>query len=271
MAEPTDPRDINRQAQEIWDRNAPFWDSYMGEGRAFQKVLIGPATERLLGLQAGEEVLEVACGNGGFARRMAQLGARVVASDFSSQFLQLARQRTTQNAERIEYRLIDATDQEQVLALGRRRFDAAVCIMGLMDMAVVEPLLAGLAGVLKPGGRFVFSVMHPCFNNTAGCSMVAEQEDREGELITVYFVKVTKYVRPSIAKGLGIVGQPVPQYYFHRPLSVLFGACFEAGFLLDGLEEPTFGEEGDPQRPFSWAHYREIPPVLVARMRLRKE
>ena len=101
--------------------------------------------------------------------------------------------------------------------------------------------------------------------------MAIEEEDKDGELITVYSVKVSKYIRPSIAKGLGIIGQPAPQYYFHRPLSVLLDTCFRAGFCLDGLEEPVFDQAMEGKRPLSWVNYKEIPPVLVARVRLMKE
>jgi hypothetical protein len=83
-------------------------------------------------------------------------------------------------------------------------------------------------------------------------------------------VKVARYIRPSTAKGLGIIGQPVPQRYFHRPVSVLFDTCFSAGFVLDGLEEPVFDQPVETTRPFDWANYKEIPPVLVARMRLQQ-
>ena len=85
---------LNREVREIWDRNADYWDERMGEGNAFQRVLIGPAQERLLELQPDEVVLDNACGNGQFARRMAELGAQVVASDISERLIEHARTRT---------------------------------------------------------------------------------------------------------------------------------------------------------------------------------
>lgn len=259
---------LNRETRDIWDRNAEWWDDRMGEGNDFQRILIGPATERLLELRPGETVLDIACGNGAFARRMAQLGAQIVAFDFSERFLARAKGRSAEHVDRIDYRLIDATDEAQLLALGKRRFDAAVCTMALMDMATIEPLISALSQLLKSGGRFVFSVMHPCFNNADGSQMVVETEDRQGEIIRVYSVKVSKYIQPSVAKGIGIIGQPVPQYYFHRPIRVLFNICFGAGFVLDGIEEPVFDQPTEGTSPFGWANYKEIPPVLVARMRL---
>jgi 2-polyprenyl-3-methyl-5-hydroxy-6-metoxy-1,4-benzoquinol methylase len=261
-----DVKALNQEARTIWNQNAAFWDERMGDGNAFQRQLVGPATERLLDLHPGEQVLEIACGNGVFARRLAQLGAQVLASDFSEGMLERARARTTEHADRIEYRLLDATDEAQLLSLGQRRFDAAVCNMALMDMAAMEPLLSALARLLKVGGRFVFSVTHPCFNTT-GCARMVEEIDRDGELITTYSVKVSRYRGLTQARGQGIIGQPTPQYYFERTLSALFTACFRAGFVLDGLEEPAFEQPGR-ERAIDWANYHEIPPVLAARLRL---
>jgi 2-polyprenyl-3-methyl-5-hydroxy-6-metoxy-1,4-benzoquinol methylase len=124
-----------------------------------QRTLIAPITERLLDLKRGERVLEIACGNGAFARRMAALGARVVACDFAEMFVERAQARTVENADRIEYRVVDATDEAALLALGAQSFDAAVCTMGLMDMPEIDPLLRALSQLLKPRARVVFAVM----------------------------------------------------------------------------------------------------------------
>ena len=258
---------LTRETQRIWDQKAEFWDAQMGEGNQHHRVLIGPAAERLLAVQPDELVLDVACGNGVFARRLAELGARVVATDFSQRFLERAAARTVEHRDRIEYRLIDATSEDQLMSLGERRFDAAVCNMALMDMTTIQPLFKALSRLLKERARFVFSVPHPCFNLSGG-KMVVEQEDRDGELVTVYAMKVSNYLQPTQERGMGMVGEPEPHYYFHRPLHELFSACFQAGFALDGLEEPAFGEEHRNERPFSWANFSGIPPVMVARMRL---
>ena len=261
--------ELSQEVRGIWDRNAAFWDERMGEGNDWHRLLIAPAQERLLALQRDGLVLDVACGNGQFARHMARLGARVLASDVAPQMIEHARVRTTEHADRIEYRVLDGTSREQLLALGERRFDAAVCTMALMDMAAIEPLLAGLSRLLKVGGRFVFSVPHPCFNSMAPrMKKVVEIEERDGEIITEYAIKVSSYIRPTVAKGVAMRGQPAAQYYFERPLSLLFEACFRANFALDGLVEPVFELPPRSERPDSWENYAEIPPVLVARMRL---
>ena len=72
---------------------------------------------------------------------------------------------------------------------------------------------------------------------------------------------------PFSAKGIGIVGQPVPQTYFHRPLHALLEPFLRNGLVLDGLEETAFTDPSNARGPLSWDHYPEIPPVLVVRLR----
>ncbi len=99
---PVDSHELNENVRKIWDHNAAFWDEKMGEGNLTQRFLVGPATERLLELRPGQLVLDVACGNGVMARRLAQLGAQVVACDFSPALIERARERSTDYADRIE-------------------------------------------------------------------------------------------------------------------------------------------------------------------------
>jgi SAM-dependent methyltransferase len=264
-ADHDEARRLVPETQAIWDAKATFWDARMGDGNTFQRVLVGPAVERLLAVRPGETVLDVACGNGVFARRLAALGARVVATDFSERFLELARARSADLGESIDYRLADATDEAQLLAFGEGRFDAVVCAMALMDMPTVEPLLRAARRLLVPGGRFVFAIPHPAFNSNA-TRLGIEEEDRAGELVETRSVRIAGYLGLPPGKGTGMAGEPVPHWYFHRPLGELLGACFAAGFVLDGLEEPAFGPEAAGPAALSWENFPGIPPVLVARL-----
>ena len=259
---------LNRESREIWDAKAAFWDDRMGDGNLFQQMLVGPAAERLLNVQADQTILDVACGNGVFARRLGALGARVVATDFSQRFLDLAAARGPEVADRIEYRLVDATDETALLGLGDGRFDAAVCNMALMDMPVIEPLFRALTRLLRPGAPFVFTVQHPAFNSNA-VRFGLEEDESTGIVTVMRYVRLAEYLRVPPGKGAGMPGDPEPHWYFHRPLGELLGACFAAGFVLDGLEEPAFRPEDASGPPLSWTRYTEIPPVLVARLRVR--
>jgi SAM-dependent methyltransferase len=257
--------ELARESRDLWDENARWWDAKMGEGNDWHQLLIAPAVEKLLDIQPGERVLELACGNGQFARRLANLGARVVACDSSPAFLDCARLRTCEPPDRIEYRLIDLTFEGQLAVLGAGEFDAAVCNMALMDIASITPMLRAVRRTLKAGGRFVFSLPHPCFN-TNGTTLMVERDDYEGDGIVTFSVRVRKYLGLAPQKGIGIAGQPQPHYYFHRPLHTLLGTCFAAGMMLDGLEEPAFTTA--PDFAPRWDNCQEIPPVLAARLRV---
>jgi SAM-dependent methyltransferase len=256
------------ETQAIWESKAEFWDARMGEGNAFQLVLIGPAVERLLLVRSGERVLDVACGNGVFARRLARLGARVTATDFSPRFLELARDRSAVSGEEIDYRLADATDETQLVALGEGEFDAVVCNMALMDMPEIAPLFRAVRRLLRPSGRFVFAVPHPAFASNA-VSHLMEMEDRAGDLVEWRSLRLRDYLHVPPGKGAGMPNEPAPHWYFHRPLAELLGACFAAGLVVDGLEEPAFGPEHQvPEKPLSWLNFADFPPVLAVRVRL---
>lgn len=262
-------RELSGEAGAIWEQNAGFWDDYMGDaGNDFYRQLIQPTVTDLLAVQPGEQVLEIACGNGNFARHLAELGAFVVATDISPTFIERAQGYPAKFADRVMYQVLDATDEAQLMVLGAKQFDTAVCNMGLMDIPTIEPLLLTLTKVLKGNGRFVFSLMHPCFQ-PPGMSKIVEQVDDAGELVTQYALKLTRYSQPEAHKGLGVRGQPAAQYYFHRPLNNLFRLCFKAGFVIDGLEEPVFDLAAQPNRPFSWTNFTQIPPVLAVRLQLR--
>jgi SAM-dependent methyltransferase len=253
-------------ATDPWSANAAFWDAHMGDaGNEWHLRLIRPAVERLLGPVAGERVLDVACGNGLFARRLTELGAHVTATDVSEPMLEHARRHETEETAGIEYRLCDVTDGEALRGLGPGAFDAVVCTMALMDIPEIAPLASALPRLLTAGGRFVFSITHPCFNRL-GTRFVAESEYDAGELVSRRGLLISRYLTPETGEGVAIEGQPANQLYFDRPLSLLFAPFFAAGLALDALEEPAF-PEGEAGSGLGWKGMPELPPILVARLR----
>jgi hypothetical protein len=94
-----------------------------------------------------------------------------------------------------------------------------------------------------------------------------ERHDIGGEPVEEYFVRVCRYAEAMTTKGRALAGQPLPHYYFHRPLEVLLGTFFAEGFVLDGLEEPAYGTNADVAKLFQMV-YQKIPPALAARLRL---
>jgi hypothetical protein len=138
--------------------------------------------------------------------------------------------------------------------------------MGMMDMPTVDPLLQSLKKILKPQGRFVFSLPHPCFTSP-GSKLTAELSSDAGKMRQIFGLFIQNYIECTTELSSGLTNQPRPHYLFHRPLSAILKSCFDAGWRMDGLEEPVFPENGGGKNPFSWNKRPRIPPVIVIRLR----
>lgn len=261
-------------AAAAWQANAACWDETMGEGNAFVNALIWPATERLLEVAPGQRVLDAACGNGLYARRLAARGCEVVAFDVAPELIRRARLRTeaASLSERITFAVCDGTDAEAIVALvGASSLDAAVCHMALMDMPEVRPLFDAMARALKPGAPLIFSVSHPCLNHPRTHHLVRGHEV-DGRPVTQQVMEITAYATPYTVQTVALSHQPHTNPFFHRPLHALLGEAFAAGLVCDGIEEPTFAPAPADETPRAgWnGHFVEFPPVLVCRVRAPK-
>lgn len=128
-------------SKERWEKNAEFWDDYMGnDSNSFHREIVRPDTEKLLSIKKEDLVLDIACGNGNFSKRLAELGAKVVAFDYSSKMIKHAEKRCNEYEDKISFSILDATDYNSLVGLGRGNFDKAVANMALMDIATIDPL-----------------------------------------------------------------------------------------------------------------------------------
>lgn len=98
----------------------------------------------LLNPKSDELILDLGCGDGALTEKIATVGSAVVGVDSSLAQLRAAQQR----------RLRAAVMNGERLAL-KRRFDAVFTNAALHWMKRPELVVEGVAGCLKPGGRFV--------------------------------------------------------------------------------------------------------------------
>ena len=258
------PEWYNGQSKDQWNQKALFWDEMHGDaGNWFHKTLVEPSVLQLLELQAGEKVLDLACGNGVLARRCSQLGAVVTACDFSDALIRLAKARSSSC---IEYQVVDATDKDALLALGK--FDAISCTMALMDISTIEPLFQAVPQMLNPGGRLVVSTAHPAFNSNNPV-FVAELSDEAGALKVQHSLKLSSYFNIPPVLSMGAKKEPCAHFYYHRTLQEMLMPAFSTGQLfLDAFLEPTFPPEvAAPMQLKCWVNTPTIPPVVTFRLR----
>lgn len=120
----------------------------------------GVATRQLLaalGDVRGQRVLDLGCGEGHVARRVHAAGGQVAALDLSSELLRIARARGAG----IEYIHGDAQD---LRAFPDATFDIVYSNLALMDIPDLCAVYREVRRVVRAGGRFVFTLVHPCFS-----------------------------------------------------------------------------------------------------------
>lgn len=115
-----------------------------------------PRVAELLSDPAGLSILDLGCGTGRHALRLAASGAHVTAIDFSEGMLARARAR----AANLPIRFL-AHDLTRRLPFPDSSFDRVVCCLVLDHIPELAPLFAEMRRVCRTRGFAVISVMHP--------------------------------------------------------------------------------------------------------------
>jgi SAM-dependent methyltransferase len=221
-------------SRDWWDGDA---DAYQAEHGAFlgdADFLWCPeglreADARLLGPVAGRRVLELGCGAAAAARWLATEGARVVATDLSAGMLRHAVAGAGRSGVRVPLVQADAL----ALPLRSESFDTVCTAFGAVPfVADSAALMREVFRVLRPGGRWVFSVTHPM-------RWIFLDDPGEGGLVAVhsYFDR-----RPYVETGPDGVPTYVEQ---HRTLGDRVREIVAAGFALRDLVEPEWPDGHD--------------------------
>jgi toxoflavin synthase len=208
-----------------------------------------------LGNLEGKKVLDVACGEGFYARKLQQCGAgEVVGIDLSEAMIRLALNQESRHPLGITY-LVEDARTERV----QQEFDLAVSAWLLVYARNQAELLAmcrGLASRLKPGGRFVTFTGNPnlySFRNADyrkyGFSITLTDRVYEGAPIVW-----TVYLDDSSFK--------IENYYL--PMTAYETAFIEAGFhdFKVHLPEVSPHPQGVDDEAF-WLDYLAHPPAVL--------
>ena len=110
-----------------------------------------PAARELVdacAISAGQEVLDVAAGNGNLAVLAAREGAAVVASDLTPAMVELGKMRTETEGLDVEWVVADAED----LPFEDDRFDCSASVFGAMFAPRPEVVAREMFRVVRPGG-----------------------------------------------------------------------------------------------------------------------
>jgi SAM-dependent methyltransferase len=206
-----------------------------------------PVSQALLGLLgplAGTRVLDMACGHGRTTRALARRGADVVGVDISGNLIGMARESERADPAGIRYIHADVTAAG---LFDPAAFDAVACNFGLSDIDDLDGAIAAASHALPPGGRFVFSILHPCF---AGGKDVEASWPAAGR----YYDEghwTAQGMRSGLRRRVGAS---------HRKLSTYLNTLRAHDLWLDRVAEPLPEPDWDP------AHDADRKPLyFVAR------
>ena len=143
-----------------YDDIAEWYDDWVGSEPMSEDPFF-PVAELLMGDVSARRVCDLACGQGRVARHLADRGAHVLGIDLSARLLAIARRHEAAEPRGIEYLQADAGNLDRVTD---GAFEGVVCHMALMDIPDLSATIRGVARILRPGGWFVFAILHPCYN-----------------------------------------------------------------------------------------------------------
>ena len=231
---PVGQADSTRANRSWWDAEA---DDYLAEHGAFlgaSGFLWGPeglteAEARLLGDVRGRRVLEVGAGAGQCSRWWLGAGAEPVALDLSAVMLRRGRQ--LGRAGSIDVPLVQA--DAATLPFADASFDLACSAYGGVPfVADSAGVMREVARVLRPGGRWVFSVSHPvrwCFPDDPG---------EEGLVARASYFDRTPYAEED-------AGGRVTYVEHHRTIGDRVREITAAGLVIVDVVEPEWPEDNE--------------------------
>jgi SAM-dependent methyltransferase len=212
-----------------WDADA---DEYQAEHGAFLGDVdfvwcpegLREADAGLLGDVRGRRVLELGCGAAAGARWLAGQGAEVAALDLSAGMLRHARAAAGRSGVRVPLVQADAV----ALPFRDASFDVVCTAFGAIPfVADSAAVMHEVARVLRPGGRWVFSITHPMR------WIFWDEPDETGLVARNSYFDRSPYVERDES------GTPV-YVEQHRTLGDRVRELVAAGFQLRDLVEPEW-------------------------------
>lgn len=246
-----------------WGKVAGWYNQLLEEGEdTYQEKLIKPNLMRILAPKAGEQVLDVGCGQGFFAREIAKAGAQVVGIDIATELIKIAK---TQSGPKETYLTLYA---EKMTGLANSRFDAAISILALQNIKNMPAAILEISRVLKPQGRAVIVLNHPTFRIPNGSSWAYDEKANiQYRNITKYLSEVSQEV--DMTQGIKNPKMKKFTYSYHHPLQVYFKSFAKAGLAVTRLEEWISHKTSDkgPRKAAEDLSRKEIPLFMCLELK----
>ncbi len=219
-----------RSVPTAWESLAGWYDGWMGkQGSRHHRQLVIPMVRELLAPAPGERILEVGAGQGACAPCIVAAGASYVGVDASPTLIRRA-QRHHGKAGR--FVVGDARHLAYVPEVEAGAFDGVLFALSLQDMDPLEQVLQAAAWALRPGGRMVLILTHPCFRVPRQSGWAWDGRRK------LHARRVDRYLTP-LAVPLKPPSAPrgATSRSFHRPLQSYINGLAACGLLVERVME----------------------------------
>lgn len=213
-------------------------ENFGEQGDLTRQYLLNPALFTLLGNIQEVSILDAGSGQGYLSRLLAKQGARVTGVEPSERFFEYGYQREQKELLGIQYIQADLSTWVPT----PESFDVVIANMVFMDIPDYEAALKNCVAALRPGGRLIFSILHPCFEEPGA----AWREKG--------FVAVQEYFQEQAIKQ-------TYGYFIHRTLSSYINSVIRAGCAIDQLLEPQL--QAEIAALHNAERYASVPGYLI--------
>jgi len=238
-----------------WGKVANWYDNLLEqEENTYQKTLILPNLLRLLEIKKGETILDLACGQGFFARSFKKEGTKVIGVDISEELIALAK---THSSPSVDYRVSSA---DNLSFLKNRTIDKVVITLALQNIENVHGVLKESNRVLKDHGKLFIVLNHPSFRIPKESSWGWDGARK------IQYRRIDSYLTESKIKIQMHPGDKPNEttWTFHQPLQFYFKMLNKYGFCVSRLEEWNSNKisEPGPRKDAEDKARKEIPMFL---------
>lgn len=227
-----------RNESTSWGKVAKWYRDTVEDTESYQAQVIEPNLLRVLGNIQGKKVLDIACGEGFFASKLAEKGAIVHGIDIGEELIALAQKKYTKPT----FQKLSATDIDR---LKSNEYDIAICILALQNIDDVKSVFRGVSQVLKRGGRFVFVLNHPAFRNPKVTDW-AYDEEMNAQYRKVYEYLSEAKVQIDMTPGEKNKYKKKFTISYRRPLQFFTKQLSKHDLYIHNLEEWVSHKNSEP-------------------------
>lgn len=244
-----------------WGKVADWYGEHLQSPDSYHSNVVLPNLLRVLQLQKNEMMLDLACGEGFFAREMAKAGAKVTGADIAPELIEQA----LAKGGKVAYHAAPATD----LRFAKNgAYNTVVCVLALQNIEDLAATFKEVRRVLAPGGRFVAVLNHPAFRVLRRSSWGFDEKTQEQyRRIDGYLsgAKVFVDMQPGGKETVRTIS-------YHRSLQDFFKLLAAQGFAVARLEEWISHKASNkgPRQEAEDRARKEIPLFLMLEARQLK-